>query len=515
MKLPVDAKTQRVVKLYESADKRIQALIAAALDRGAQGTAAFYTRQLAEVRRALIEVQQAAVPEAAVLVGAGYVEGVKYVDDALGLDAAKFAGIHRQAVDVLADNMVHKLHGAATTVGRQAEDLFRKAGLRAAAEQITTGQTRKAVSEAMRRNLIRDGATCFTDRAGRRWTLGAYSKMVARTTTREAVTHGTANRLLESGHDLVTISKHSHDHDVCSDYEGRTFSLTGETPGYDTLDTYPPFHPNCVHVLTPAAATFEQFEKSVGSDAVQEEAQQVQASPPGGAEASAVPDDGQIAAARERAVRSQAALDELSPRFGDRLTIEAPLDDADVLRHLEGLRLLPEHVVEELVRHDVKVVIGNKAVPHLDKMSHLRGQSAGGGYGEHMTWEDVGACYEHFDRQMILGRSPWARSDDHEFFDTAVHEAGHALDHVRGLKDPSKGRYADLLPSRYDRDFDRLHRENYDRLPTYLQQGGPGGIEGKSETWAEGISATLSNERRARELYGDELIDFFLRALAK
>lgn len=264
MNLPIDDRVEELARLYADAELRLRAQIVAAVARGATGTADYYRRQLVVVRRTLSELQNAAVPMATEAIGSAYMQGAHYADATLGLQGA-FAGVHTQAVDVLADNLVNRLNDAAVTVGRQVEDVFRRVALNETAIGLLEGAGRKGVSDSMRARFIERGVTGFIDKAGRRWKLADYTKMVARTTTREAVSMGTANRMLEHGHDLVTISSHSHDSDECSDYDGQTFSMTGATPGYDVLDVYPPFHPNCRHVLTPAAATFEAFERSVGS----------------------------------------------------------------------------------------------------------------------------------------------------------------------------------------------------------------------------------------------------------
>lgn len=264
MKLPIDAKVRALVGLYHAADIRLQVLIASAAARGAQGTANYYARQLAEVRKILVEVQAQAVPVATELIGDAYVQGVTYVDESLGVGGG-FAGVHREAVNVLADNIVSRLGDAVTTVGRQAEDIFRRVALDQVSLGLLEGSTRKAVSGAIEQRLAEQRIGAFVDRAGRKWSLTSYTQMVARTTTREAVSMGTANRLLENGHDLVTISEHGGTDDECTQFAGNTYSLTGTTAGYDVLDQYPPFHPNCIHVLTPAAATFSTFEKAVGA----------------------------------------------------------------------------------------------------------------------------------------------------------------------------------------------------------------------------------------------------------
>lgn len=107
--------------------------------------------------------------------------------------------------------------------------------------------TRRQVSAGLHRRLLLEGVTDaltgFVDASGRRWSLPSYTEMVARTTTREAMSAGTANRMTEHGLDLVTISEHAHVADECSDYEGNTYSLTGTDTRYPVLDVRPPFHP--------------------------------------------------------------------------------------------------------------------------------------------------------------------------------------------------------------------------------------------------------------------------------
>ena len=78
--------------------------------------------------------------------------------------------------------------------------------------------------------------------------------MVARTTTREAMTQGTINRLREHGITLAQVSAHNA-HDFCIYYENVVVNIGDEShPVYLPISAIhggPPFHPNCVHVLTP------------------------------------------------------------------------------------------------------------------------------------------------------------------------------------------------------------------------------------------------------------------------
>lgn len=263
-----DRATGEIIDIYRRARYRLEQLVRDALERGATGTAAYYEQQLTHVQRLLASLQDHVVPHAAHTIAAAYSLGATAADRAIGQPAIGFSGLHQHAIDVLADNLTGRLNAAAVFVGRRVEDAFRKASLQQVAIGIAAGERRVDVSEQLRRKLIEDritdATTGFVDARGRRWPLDVYTEMVARTTTREAVTAGTANRLLEAGRELVTITAHSGACQICQPFEGKTYALTTEAAerrGYPFLDQRPPFHANCRHVLTPAAADFEDFEQ--------------------------------------------------------------------------------------------------------------------------------------------------------------------------------------------------------------------------------------------------------------
>lgn len=85
---------------------------------------------------------------------------------------------------------------------------------------------------------------------GRKYKADYYAELVARTRTREAQTQATINTILSFGEHLVRVSDHNTETKLCQEFEGHVYSLTGEG-GYPLLGDYPPFHPNCLHVLTP------------------------------------------------------------------------------------------------------------------------------------------------------------------------------------------------------------------------------------------------------------------------
>ena len=83
---------------------------------------------------------------------------------------------------------------------------------------------------------------------------GQGSEMVAHTTTREAMTQATINRLREHRVQLAQVSAHNAQ-DFCIYYENAIVSIgDGPHPVYPPISAInggPPFHPRCVHCLTP------------------------------------------------------------------------------------------------------------------------------------------------------------------------------------------------------------------------------------------------------------------------
>jgi hypothetical protein len=152
-------------------------------------------------------------------------------------------------------------------IGRQAEDVFRREGLRLSALQLAEGSSRVEASKGMVEALTKQGVATFTDRAGRDWGLKNYTEMVMRTTTREAVSEGTKNRLIEGGLDLVIWDANGEACEECQALDGKEYSLTGSTPGYEVIETMPPLHPNCECILTPSDTTLKELETALAASA--------------------------------------------------------------------------------------------------------------------------------------------------------------------------------------------------------------------------------------------------------
>lgn len=106
--------------------------------------------------------------------------------------------------------------------------------------------------QGLSKRIVEDGFVGIIDKAGRRWDLETYSKMVVQTKTNQAFRRGLEYEAEEQGFDLAVISSHGAK-DACRNWEGVVVSLSGNTKGYPALSdveaTNEIFHPNCRHSI--------------------------------------------------------------------------------------------------------------------------------------------------------------------------------------------------------------------------------------------------------------------------
>jgi hypothetical protein len=96
------------------------------------------------------------------------------------------------------------------------------------------------------------------------YNLGAYARMVARTTLREAQTQATLDLCATYENDLVEISDHNTDCELCEQYEGNIYSLSGNDSEYPKLEEETPFHPNCQHSILPTSSEAQRAREIFG-----------------------------------------------------------------------------------------------------------------------------------------------------------------------------------------------------------------------------------------------------------
>lgn len=163
---------------------------------------------------------------------------------------AGFGATPQFAVYRLAAEAGHLVESTHFRVLRAAEDAYRSVVAEASGQVVIGTLTRREGAQRALDRLLGRGITGFVDSAGRAWDLSSYAEMAVRTTTGHAAVQGHADRLSASGHDLVRIPDVPRNCPRCAPWEGRTVSISGQTPGYATVADARSaglWHPGCRH----------------------------------------------------------------------------------------------------------------------------------------------------------------------------------------------------------------------------------------------------------------------------
>jgi hypothetical protein len=219
-----------------------------------------------------------------------YTAGEKSAKKAVGSRVAaalRASGKQEQVIQLFTREVLLDTFTALDAGARDTERLFRltqqynieEAKINQALKAgLETDNTPRAVKSELLKTLEervgKDGKIITVNSATgttRRYHPEAYADMVARTRVREAQSMAMKNSLLELGHDLVRVSDHDTETEICLEYEGLVFSLTGATAGYDELDQLPPFHPNCFHTLAPFFEAKTDARREAQQESLQEQ----------------------------------------------------------------------------------------------------------------------------------------------------------------------------------------------------------------------------------------------------
>ena len=271
-----DAQAQRLIKLYAEAEKEILTEINRLLlkDPAAKGYSMAWQKTLLQrVKQIRADLEKGSRDWCKDAIPKSYMQGVEWADkDPLaGKELmAGFGSIHQQAVQVLSDNAFNRLDSVNQVVGRNVDDIIRSVSLEATKGSVIGYKTTRQAAKQIRQNLADKGITGFTDKSGRAWDMGRYTKMLAQETTNGAFRQGTINRLEEKGHDLIRISTHTGACPKCQPWQGRTLSLSGNDPDYPSLAEAQGaglLHVGCLHVLSLAPEEKERYIASLAERA--------------------------------------------------------------------------------------------------------------------------------------------------------------------------------------------------------------------------------------------------------
>lgn len=171
---------------------------------------------------------------------------------------ADFSHFHQEALEAIAQDTYSSIASGMQGLNGTAERMVSMG----AREQILakigrgqiTGEANRDIQKLIQEELRKAGITALRDKGGVEWDLSRYSEMLVRTKLTQAHNTGVANRMVESGYDLVVVSNHMGACKLCAPWEGKVLSLTGRNPSHISVDMARQgglFHPNCRHVFSP------------------------------------------------------------------------------------------------------------------------------------------------------------------------------------------------------------------------------------------------------------------------
>ncbi|HSW49446.1 MAG TPA: phage minor capsid protein, partial [Bryobacteraceae bacterium] len=156
------------------------------------------------------------------------------------------------SVRAIAKEAVGNLRATRPRILRSALDAYREV-IVAGAEDVVTGVATRQQSVQRALNQFADrGVPGFVDKAGRGWDLGSYAEMATRSAVIRSSVAGKLEKFEAAGQDLVVVSDHWEECDLCRSWEGKVLSRSGRTPGYPTVadaEAGGLFHPNCRHTV--------------------------------------------------------------------------------------------------------------------------------------------------------------------------------------------------------------------------------------------------------------------------
>lgn len=249
--------TQKLIDIYFKAQMLIIKTIA---EKEARGNVTYYQKSLLmQINRQIAELDAQARQWTNDVIEKYYKDAIDEVSAILEKDISNFesfAKLHTSAIEMLVQNTYSKLNEANNFVGRRINDAIRNAGIEAVTMKVATGQTVRECKKSLIEALTKEGINGIRDKRGRMISLAVYAETVARSTTAEVTNTATTNQLTSLGYDLVKMTSHVTSCPICSVYQGRVYSISGNDSRFPKLDTvfsgeYANIHPNCRHRIFP------------------------------------------------------------------------------------------------------------------------------------------------------------------------------------------------------------------------------------------------------------------------
>lgn len=261
-------KIEKLIEIYKEAEQRLIKTIAEKEIKG--NVTSFYEEMLKQVQQEILKLQIYNTQWATDITKQLYEQAYKEAIKVLEINIDSLTQLHKEAIELIAENIINSLNEATSLVGRQIEDKIREIGLNSTANKFATGNTIKQMQKELVNSLIDEGLTGIKDKLGRNTLISVYAETLARSIVAETQNTCIKNTMKEHDKDLVKMSKHYTACPVCVPYEGRVYSLSGKDTRFPSINTVPGFkagynniHPRCRHRITPYIEKYNNIETDI------------------------------------------------------------------------------------------------------------------------------------------------------------------------------------------------------------------------------------------------------------
>ncbi|HOV68834.1 MAG TPA: hypothetical protein PLZ84_00755 [Clostridia bacterium] len=259
-----------LLKIYRNARDQLLDTI---INFNGVGTKTYANTILKQVEKQLEELERATGQYAGSVIPAEYKKALNEIyayftrNNLMMKSPEHFALLHNDAIYAIAREMQYQIGQGLEQVGRQIlryvetarDNALRMAGLEATGEKLASGSTIRQMKDNLIKKLQEEGFMTVQYGQGEnayQVSLDSYASMVARSTTREAGNIARENQLTANGYDLVKMTTHYPTCHICTQFQGRVYSITGKDKRFPPLSRafangYHNIHPNCRHSVHP------------------------------------------------------------------------------------------------------------------------------------------------------------------------------------------------------------------------------------------------------------------------
>lgn len=256
-----DYDVQKIRKAYEKALKDVQREVQSIFLTDFKRAQIVATEE--SIRNILSDIAKYSDEWASAAVTKSATEGIASTVYSLGLTStyaealaiARFNQVNKRLVAAAIADTQADLLAVTQNIERQAKLAIRRATAEAMRASMTSGNNATSdIAEEIRQRIIKSTDVAIIDSAGRRWKVGHYADVVARTNMMNAHREASIIEALAEGSQYGRISRHGAT-DACAQYEGKIVKLDADAPGdYPYIGDIPRsklFHPCCKHLVTP------------------------------------------------------------------------------------------------------------------------------------------------------------------------------------------------------------------------------------------------------------------------